>query len=32
MLFSHTVVMIKSRIVMWVGHVEQMKATKVTDA
>lgn len=32
MLCSCTVVMIKSRIMMWVGRVEQMEATKVTDA
>jgi hypothetical protein len=32
MLSSHTVVMIKSRIMVLVGHVEHMGARKMTDA
>jgi hypothetical protein len=32
MLVSHTVVMIKSRIMILVGHVEHMGTRKMTDA
>ena len=32
MLCSHTVVMIKLRIMIWVGNIELMEAMKVTDA